>query len=83
MPEGFGSFTATVAVVSPVARLCKYEHRQYFGLQIRRELRDDVGLRRWIDQHTTLDVQRPDGSTVVKLKRNPNPTRTEFDGVFS
>jgi hypothetical protein len=52
----------------------------YFGLQIRRELRDDVGLRRWI-KHTTLDCS-DDGSTVVKLKRNPNPTRTEFDGVF-
>jgi hypothetical protein len=52
----------------------------YFGVQIRRELRSDDGLPRWI-KHTTLDCS-DDGSTVVKLKRNPNPTRTEFDGVF-
>ena len=52
----------------------------YFGLRIRRELRYDGGLRRWI-KYTTLDCG-DDGSTVVKLKRNPSPTRTEFDGVF-
>ena len=52
----------------------------YFGLQIRGELRHDGRLRRWI-KHTTLDCS-DDGSTVVKLKRNPSPTRTEFDGVF-
>src|ERR1700722_2558440 len=52
----------------------------YFGLQIRRELRYDVGLRQWI-KHTTLDCSH-DGSTAVKLKRNPSPTRTDFDGVF-
>ena len=52
----------------------------YFGVQIRRELRSDDGLRRWI-KHTTLDCSH-DGSTAVKLKRNPSPTRTDFDGVF-
>src|SRR5260370_27752150 len=52
----------------------------YFGLQIRRELRYDGGLGRWI-KYTTLDCS-DDGSTVVKLKRNPSPTRTKFDGVF-
>jgi hypothetical protein len=44
----------------------------YFGVQIRRELRDDGGLRRWI-KHSTLDCS-DNGSTVVKLKRNPSPT---------
>ena len=48
----------------------------YFGLQIRRELRYDGGLRRWI-KHSTLDCS-DDGSTVVK-QRNPSPTRTDFD----
>jgi hypothetical protein len=52
----------------------------HFGLQIRRELRDDVGFRRWI-KHSTLDCS-DNGSTAVKLKRNPSPTRTDFDGVF-
>ena len=52
----------------------------YFGLQIRGELRNDVSLRRWI-KYTTLDCS-DNGSTVVKFKRNPSPTRTEFDGVF-
>jgi Smr domain len=52
----------------------------YFGLQIRRELRHYASLRQWI-KHTTLDCSH-DGSTAVKLKRNPSPTRTDFDGVF-
>ena len=52
----------------------------YFGLQIRRELRSDQDLRQWI-KHSTLDCS-DDGSTVVKLKRNPSPTRTDFEGVF-
>ncbi len=53
----------------------------YFGLRIRRALRYEVSLRQWI-KHSTLDCSH-EGSTVVKLKRNPSPTRTEFDdGVF-
>ena len=52
----------------------------HFGLQIRRKLRYELGLRRWI-KYTMLDGS-DNGSTVVKLKRNPSPTRTEFDGVF-
>jgi hypothetical protein len=46
----------------------------HFGVQIRGELRYDLGLRRWI-KHSTLDCS-DNGSTVVKLKRNPSPTRT-------
>lgn len=49
----------------------------YFGLRIRNELRNDKGLRRWI-MHTTIDCSH-DGSTCVKLKPNPNPTRTDLD----
>ena len=49
----------------------------YFGLRIRSDLRYDVGLRQWI-KHTTLDCSH-EGSTVVKLKRNPAPTRTDVD----
>ncbi len=52
----------------------------YFGLSIRRELRHDEQLRRWI-KHSTLDCSH-NGSTVVKLKPNPNRTRTEFDDIF-
>jgi hypothetical protein len=52
----------------------------HFDVQIRRELRSDQGLRRWI-KHSTLDCS-DDGSTVVKLKRNPSPTRTDFEAVF-
>jgi hypothetical protein len=49
----------------------------HLGVQIRRVL---VGLRRWI-KYTTLDCSH-EGSTVVKLKRNPSPTRTNIDGVL-
>ncbi len=49
----------------------------YFGLRIRSELRHNTGLRRWI-KHTTIDCGH-DGSTVVKLKTNPSPTRQHFD----
>src|SRR5579871_4001123 len=48
----------------------------YLGISIRRALRHEVGMRQWI-KHSTLDCSQ-DGSTVVKLKRNPSPTRTEF-----
>ena len=49
----------------------------YFGLRIRAELRHDVGLRQWI-KHTTLDCGH-EGSTTIKLKRNPAPTRTDIN----
>jgi hypothetical protein len=49
----------------------------YFGLSIRRQLRSDENLRRWI-MHTTLDRSDP-GSTSVKLKPNPAPTRDKID----
>ena len=49
----------------------------YFGLCIRRELRHHKFLRQWI-MHTTLDCFDP-GSTSVKLKPNPAPSRTEID----
>ena len=46
----------------------------YFGLSVRRELRSNKDLRRWI-KYTTLDW----GATTVKLKANPNPARTALD----
>ena len=49
----------------------------YFGLCIRNALRNEEELRQWI-KYTTLD-RSDKGSTSVKLKRNPNPTRTEID----
>jgi hypothetical protein len=49
----------------------------YFGLSIRRQLRSDENLRRWI-KHTTLDCSDP-GSTSVKLKPNLAPTRDEIN----
>jgi hypothetical protein len=52
----------------------------YFGLRIRSELRHDAALREWI-KYTTLDCGH-NGSTVVKLKRNPRPTRSSFDDGF-
>jgi hypothetical protein len=49
----------------------------YFGLCVRRELRHNAGLRRWI-KYTTLDCGDW-GATTVKLKANRNPTRTAVD----
>ena len=49
----------------------------YFGLCVRRELRSNKDLRRWI-KYTTLDCGDW-GATTVKLKANPNPTRTGLD----
>jgi len=49
----------------------------YFGLRIRRELRHNPALRRWI-KYTTLDCGDW-GTTTVKLKVNRNPTRRELD----
>jgi hypothetical protein len=49
----------------------------FFGLEIRRALRHDMSLRRWI-KHTTLCCENP-GVTTVGLKKNPFPTRTALD----
>jgi hypothetical protein len=54
-----------------------YTNTGYFGLCVRRELRRNAGLRRWI-KYTTLDCGDW-GATTVKLKSNPNPARTCFD----
>jgi hypothetical protein len=48
-----------------------------FGLAIRRAFRHHKELRQWI-KHTTLDC-RQWGSTTVKLKPNPAPSRTRLD----
>jgi hypothetical protein len=49
----------------------------YFGLCIRRALRHEQSFRQWI-MHTTLDC-RQIGSTSIRFKPNPNPTREELD----
>jgi hypothetical protein len=49
----------------------------YFGLQIRKEFRHGLELRRWI-HHTTLNCSHP-GRTCVQLKKNLSPTRVKFD----
>lgn len=49
----------------------------WLGLRIRRRLRRDQSLRRWI-KYTTLDCGKW-GRTTVKLKANPNPTRRALD----
>lgn len=51
----------------------------YFGLRLREALRLDESLREWIF-HTTLD-RRQMGSTTVRLKPNPNPTRCQMAWV--
>jgi hypothetical protein len=52
-------------------------HTGYFGLRIRRELRHNRELRRWI-KYTTLDCGDW-GTTTVGLKTNRSPTRSELD----
>lgn len=49
----------------------------YFGLRIRDALRRDESLRQWIF-YTTVD-RRQMGSTTVRLKPNPNPSRRRMD----
>jgi hypothetical protein len=49
----------------------------YFGLRIRRELRHNTELRRWI-KYTTLNCKYA-GASEVKLKPNPAPSRTDFN----
>jgi hypothetical protein len=51
----------------------------YFGLCIRRALRQDQSFGQWI-KGTTLDC-RQIGSTSIRLKPNPNPTRKQLDCV--
>jgi hypothetical protein len=48
-----------------------------FGLQIRRALRHDKDLRKWI-HHTTLNCEDM-GVTSVRLKPNRTPSRTALD----
>ena len=49
----------------------------FFGLEIRKALRHDERLRRWI-HYTTLDCSSP-GHSRVSLKVNHSPTRTRLD----
>src|SRR5437868_1660704 len=49
----------------------------FFGLEIRKALRHDRGLRQWI-RYTTLDCKDP-GLTVVSIKRNRSPVRNCLD----
>jgi len=49
----------------------------YFGLSIRRALRHEGALRQWIFS-STLDCGNS-GSTSVRLKPNPAPTREEIN----
>ena len=49
----------------------------YLGLKIRDDLRYNGELRQWI-KISTLDCSEA-GSTSVKLKPNPHPSRTQFD----
>lgn len=49
----------------------------HFGLRVRDELRHNEALRVWIF-HTTLDCSEW-GSTSVKLKPNPSPSRETMD----
>jgi hypothetical protein len=48
----------------------------YFGLCIRRALRNDESLRKWV-KYTTLDC-REMGRTSIRLKPNPNPTARDL-----
>jgi hypothetical protein len=49
----------------------------YFGRRVRTAIRGNRALKPWV-KISTLDCSRW-GSTLVKLKPNPNPTRTEID----
>ena len=51
----------------------------YFGHCIRRALRQDRSIRKWI-KHTTLDC-RQNGSTSIRLKPNSSPTRKQLDCI--
>jgi DNA-nicking Smr family endonuclease len=47
-----------------------------FGLSVRSYLRNTKKLRRWM--FAKIDTHH-DGSTTIKIRSNPNPTRTEMD----
>jgi hypothetical protein len=49
----------------------------YFGLIVRRAIRGNARLKPWV-KISTLDCGH-DGSTTVKLKPNPSPTRTQIE----
>jgi hypothetical protein len=49
----------------------------FFGVRIRRALRHDAALKPYIVR-SSLDVSHQ-GSTYVRLRRNPTPSRTEID----
>lgn len=49
----------------------------YFGLCIRRALRNDESLRKWIF-HSTLDCSQM-GSTTVRMRPNRSPSRKMID----
>lgn len=49
----------------------------YFGLRVRRAIRGNSVLKPWV-KISTLDCGRW-GSTTVKLKPNPAPTRTDIE----
>ena len=49
----------------------------YFGLRVRGAIRRNSDLKPWV-KISTLDCCH-DGSTTVKLKPNPHPTRTKID----
>lgn len=54
-----------------------YTNTGLLGLSVRRLLRDDASLRKWI-RHTTLDCSH-DGSTAVRIRRHEVPTRAKID----
>jgi hypothetical protein len=49
----------------------------YFGLRVRQAIRGNSALKPWV-KISTMDCSH-EGSTTVKLRANPNPTRTDVD----
>jgi hypothetical protein len=49
----------------------------YFGLRIRSALRHDPKFKEWVKRSTLYCGH--EGSTTIKLKPNPNPTRARID----
>jgi Smr domain-containing protein len=47
----------------------------YFGLCVRQAIRGNAALKPWV-KISTMNCSH-DGSTTVKLRSNPNPTRTD------
>ena len=50
----------------------------FLGLTVRHVLRHGRTLRQWM--YAKFDVSHP-GTTSIRLKPNPAPTRTEFEGL--